>query len=146
MDRSILLRLSWNLPLDVQEKTINEIASIINLNPMELLQPDRKEYWENAAKVLFIMGYPKIKDAIPGLLIWLQDINWPGATIVMEILGSLPKDIFLPYLENAVKEALNSNDDIWLENLSSFIMKFDLKEDEFSSKDIYLALLSYNEY
>lgn len=42
MDKKILLGLSWNLSLDIQEKSIYEISSMESLNPKELLQPGSK--------------------------------------------------------------------------------------------------------
>lgn len=146
MDSNILLNLSWNLPLDIQEKAVAEIASIVDLNLKDLLQPIGKEYWENAAKVLFRIGYPKIKGEIPGLIIWLEDINWPGSTTVMEILGTIPISILIPYLEDAVIEALSTDDEVWIENLSYFLVQFNLKEDNFKSRDVYLALLKGSEF
>lgn len=146
MERNVLLGLSWNLPLDIQEETVCNIASMIELNPNELLQPGNKDCWENAAKVLFKLGYPKIKEVIPGLLRWLQDINWPGSNIVMEILVTIPKDVLIPYLEDAVIEALNGHDEIWVESLSYFLEQFDLKENNFTSKEVYLALVEGREF
>ncbi|CAM3054870.1 DUF5071 domain-containing protein [Hathewaya histolytica] len=146
MDSNILLNLSWNLSLDIQEEAICNIASIIDLNPKELLQPGSKEYWQNAAKVLFKLGYPKIREVIPGLLRWLQDINWPGSNIVMEVLGTIPKHVFIPYLEDAVIESLSEDDDIWIEGLSYFLEQFDLKESNFTSKEVYLALVKGSEF
>ncbi|MDP4177252.1 MAG: DUF5071 domain-containing protein [Bacillota bacterium] len=145
MDNNLLLSLSWNQSLDIQENAICEIASMNLLNPKDLLQPSRKEYWENAAKVLIKMGYPRIKESISGLLIWLQDMNWPGSNVVIEILRSLPKAVFIPHLECAVLEAMNTNDDIWLSNLSIILTQCNLKEIDFISKDVYLTLLDIKE-
>lgn len=140
MKKEVFVNLNWNTSIENQERAINEISSIDDLNPQDLLQPIGKEYWENAAKVLFEMGYPRIEEAIPGLFFWLQDMTWPGAAIVVEILESLPKDIFINYLECAATEAIVTNDEIWLINLSVFLTSFDLDEDDFVSKKVYLAL------
>lgn len=142
MDKKKLLGLSWNNPLYIQEKSIYEISAMESLNLKDLLQPGSKEYWENAAKVLFIIGYPRIKDIIPGLLVWLQDINWPGSMIVIDILRMVPKNVLVVYLEKAVIEAVGVSDEIWIENLSYLLIKFELRENDFKSKDVYLTLLS----
>lgn len=146
MDKNIFLNLIWNASLNSQNKTINELASVESLDSRDLLQPVSKEYWESAAKVLLKMGYPRIKEAIPGLLVWLQDINWPGSNVVMELLRTIPKAEFVPYFEDAVKEALSSDDEIWIENLSYFLLQLNLKENDFTSKDVYLSLLAGSEF
>lgn len=146
MNKNIFINLNWNLPLDLQEKAINEIALIDNLNPKILIQPLDKEYWENAAKVLYKMGYPRIEKAIPGLFAWLQDMNWPGVTIVIEILKSLPKDILVKYLEYAVEEALSGNDEIWLANLAAFLSELNIKKDDFKVKEVYYSLLDAEDF
>jgi hypothetical protein len=146
MNNNMLLHLNWNLPLDIQDDAVCKMASMIDINPKDLLQPVSKEYWENAAKVLLKMGYPRIREAIPGLLIWLQDINWPGSNEVMELLKTIPKAELVPYLDDAVKEAISSDDEIWIENLSYFLLQLKLNENDFASKDVYLSLLSGSEF
>ncbi|MEQ8156526.1 MAG: DUF5071 domain-containing protein [Clostridiaceae bacterium] len=145
MDENIFKNLSWNAPLDSQNKAINEIASEVNVNLNDLIQPLSKEYWENAARVLSKIGYPKIEEAIPGLFNWLQDLNWPGALIVMELLKSLPKEAIIRHLESAAKEAFSTEDDIWLINLATFLEDFKLQEHDFVSKEIYSALVDSEE-
>lgn len=141
MNKNIFTNLNCNASLDSQRIAINELALMSNLDPKTLLQPLGKEYWENAAIVLLKIGYPKVEVVIPGLFVWLQDMNWPGAMIVFEILESLPKNVIVPYLERAVSEALSMNDEIWIENMSSFLKHFDLRESDFKSKEAFLALL-----
>lgn len=114
MDKHIFKNLSWNASLDGQKEAINKLALMDNLNPSDLIQPQGKEYWENAARALYLIGYPRIEEAIPGLFKWIQDLNWPGALIVMELLKSLPKEVMIRHLESASLDAFHSNDDIWL--------------------------------
>lgn len=45
---------------------------------------------------------------LPGLLQWIQDMNWPIAVEVVEILLAFPNEL-VPY----IKEVLSSDDDIW---------------------------------
>ena len=112
-----------------------------DLNLNDLLQPGGKQYWENAAKVLYKIGYPRIEEIMDGLLIWLQDINWPGAMIVIKILMNVPREVFISYLEKTVIKALDSNDETWIENLSYFLKALNLKEDDFKIKKVYKALV-----
>lgn len=146
MDEKIFKNLSWNASTDSQMKAINDLTSMANLNPSTLIQPSGKEYWENAARALSMIGYPRIEDAIPGLFNWLQDLNWPGALIIMELLKSLPKEAIIRHLESSASEALSTDDDIWLINLSTFLADFKLREHDFVSKEVYSALVASEEH
>lgn len=145
MDENIFKCLSWYASIDSQMKAINELASMANLIPSTLIQPSGKEYWENAARTLSVIGYPRIEEAIPGLFNWLQDLNWPGALIIMELLKSLPKEAIILHLESAASEALNTYDDEWLINLSVFLAEFKIQEQDFVSKEVYSALVASEE-
>ena len=146
MDTKLLENLSWEMPKEVQEKTIKEIVTLKELNLEELLQPIDKKYWKNCAEVLYEIGYPKIKKIIPGLLIWLQDINWPGANIVIELLMKVPKNELVFYIEESTKVALKNSDEMWLDNLSYFLVSLDLMEEDFNIVDIYLELERRTEF
>jgi hypothetical protein len=45
---------------------------------------------------------------LPGLLEWIQDMNWPIAPEIAEILMTFPKEI-VPHIRNV----LSTDDDIW---------------------------------
>lgn len=133
--------LDWNSPKETQEKAISEFVSMVNLNPIVLVQPYGKEYWENSALILCKIGFPGIENAIPYLFNWLQDINWPGSLTIMKLLKSLPKNSIIRHLETAASQAYYSSDEIWLSNLATFIDSFELHESDFISNEIFTAML-----
>jgi hypothetical protein len=117
----LIKQLNWDNPAEIQEEAIKKLTKIDIPDLTALLQPVfGKNYWENSAKVLLKIGYPKIKNIIPGLFEWLQDMNWPGALIVREILLNLPKDALLNNYEDAIYKATSENDEEWLLNLKLF--------------------------
>ena len=121
--KELMLQLNWNNTEEIQELAIKSLAQLDDLDLTILLQPALpygKDYWENSAKVLFIIGYPKIKNIIPGLFEWLQDMNWPGALIVKELLLHLPIDVLKYNYECTVNYAISTNDEEWLLNLTLF--------------------------
>lgn len=63
---------------------------------------------EAAAEVLKKIGYPRVGKYIYELLIWLQDINWPGSYIIADLLVEIGKPI-IPHIKTAFKEY----DSIW---------------------------------
>lgn len=68
-----------------------------------------------AAKALKQIGYPRVKNIMPDLLVWLQDINWPVAMDIAELFVSIGKPA-LPL----IKGVLLSDDYIW----KSWIMQY----------------------
>ncbi|MDM5246000.1 DUF5071 domain-containing protein [Lysinibacillus sp. G4S2] len=61
------------------------------------------------------MDRDKILPLLPNLLEWIQDMNWPVAPSVLELLLTFPEDI-VPHVQGV----LSSNDDSW----KWFILKF----------------------
>ena len=51
-----------------------------------------KDKWENAAKVILNIGWPKIKPILVPLFVWLLDSNWPGSEQIRQFILSLPKN------------------------------------------------------
>lgn len=142
MDTDNIKNLSWNVSIEEQNKAIEALVLSDTLDAKILLQPLDKNCWENAAKVLFLMGYPRIKTAVQGLFVWLQDKNWPGVLIVTKILELLPRDILCKGLESAAYQAEETKDDIWLYNLSELLIDFKLLESDFESKEVYNELVN----
>lgn len=54
------------------------------------------------------MDRDKILPLLPGLLEWIQDMNWPVAKSVLELLLTFSEEI-VPH----VQDVLSSNDDNW---------------------------------
>ncbi|EPD53773.1 hypothetical protein HMPREF1210_00596 [Paenisporosarcina sp. HGH0030] len=54
------------------------------------------------------MDRDKILPLLPGLLEWIQDINWPVAPSVLELLLTFPEEV-VPH----VQDVLSSDDDNW---------------------------------
>ncbi|MFD2114795.1 DUF5071 domain-containing protein [Paenibacillus yanchengensis] len=54
------------------------------------------------------MNKKDIVPLLPGLLEWMQDMNWPIAPEVANILISFPKEI-IPH----IKDVFSTSDDIW---------------------------------
>lgn len=61
-----------------------------------------------AVRRAIAVGWPDIEPAVPELLIWIQDMNWPIAREMLTFLRSIGKDL-VPYL----RPILEGDDDIW---------------------------------
>jgi len=112
--------LSWSAAPQEQQAAIANLLShpddiIFSL----LLQPgDRKDIWESAALVLGSLDRARILPHLAKLLAWLQDLNWPGATDVFRLLVKTDPEWIGPALQVATKQAQDSQDEEWLNNLT----------------------------
>jgi len=141
MDIYLLLRrLSWDTPEETKQAAMRELEQLDEDKFSVLLQPNGKGCWENAAIILKRIGYPRIRKIIPGLFEWLQDINWPGTDIVIDILANIDKKEILPYIENYLIKAAKENDDPWITGIKQLVVAMDLTQSDFSSIEIYKIL------
>ena len=119
--RCLIEKLSWNATAEDQQEAVERLAD--ELLPCEyiyLVLPDRYEIevddghvkyykqctgkcmWENAAKTIVRIGWPKAEHIIVPLFLWLLDLNWPGGELIYNLILSLPQDV----LERKVNEIL----------------------------------------
>jgi len=101
--------LNSDAPQYLQDYAISQLIHLENSKLHLLLQPISKSYWRNSAIVLKKIGYPRVKLIIPELLEWIQDMNWPGAQDIADLLSTIDDEI-VPY----VKQVLKSGDGIWI--------------------------------
>lgn len=62
------------------------------------------------AKNLCHYSYVEVKEIVPELLEWLQDMNWPVARYVADYLLTI-----LDSIENEILKILKGNDLIWID-------------------------------
>lgn len=133
--------LSWNSDQETQKKGI-EMAQNVKCFSV-FLQPHglehSKDVWENCARILAVYPDETLKYCLQELLEWLEDMNWPGAEIVLQRLIKFqnPK-LFSIFLVDCVKKALACDNQAWLGNMSALLKNEELKDS--LSKDIYNIL------
>ena len=126
----IMDMLDSNNPVSIQEKAVKLAQEIKSINVF--LQPanpgNTKNVWENCAKVLASKEDELLLPYTINLLEWLQDLNWPGALIILERLKNFTaSEIFIFSVESCVKRAKACNDQIWLDYLSELLDNENLK-------------------
>ncbi len=67
-----------------------------------------KSTWPEQANQIIAQGYPAVAPLLLDLVMWLQDINWPGAFEIASFLISLGEPV-IPH----VKHVLKGNDRVW---------------------------------
>lgn len=60
------------------------------------------------AKAVVALGFPAVESALPSLMEWMQDINWPVAQVLQPFLARIGAP-----LEPHIRVVLQSNDEIW---------------------------------
>ncbi|WP_052416753.1 DUF5071 domain-containing protein [Paenibacillus sp. FSL R5-0912] len=111
-DINILIqKLDWDTPVEGRENAIKKLQYVNDDELHLLLQPLSKGHWDGAAEVILNIGYPRVKSILPELLIWIQDLNWPGADKVSRLLREIG-DPLIPYIKNVFIH--NSDDREWI--------------------------------
>ena len=83
------------------------------------IQPDGYKYsWDNCARVIIEKKDKELAPYMSLLLKWLQDLNWPGALLVLERLKHVEPKFIIRDLEKTINEATQNNDLAWIEFLS----------------------------
>ena len=68
----------------------------------------RNKFDNDRVEIIKKMDRDKILPLLPNLLEWIQDMNWPVATSVLELLLTFPEEIVVH-----VQDVLSSDDDNW---------------------------------
>ena len=114
----ILSMLCWSRPKDEQLHGIELAKDVKCINAF--LQPGPpygKPVWDNCAVVLSKKSNQELAPYVYPLLVWLQDINWPGAILIYQRLLKF-EDIQIQYaLGRCIFEAKMLKDDEWMNML-----------------------------
>lgn len=125
-----LYNLDWNNSREIQEESMKVLENIKEEDMCKLVQPYTKNHWENAAKVIKRIGCPKVLNIIPQLLEWLQDLNWPGAIIILSVLQDIEKSVLLPEIEKVIIKIVEDEDELWLCGIKELTKKLELNQKE----------------
>lgn len=125
--------LNWQSGVDDQ---IQGIKLARNLEDVSLLilpcanNGESKGVWENCARALYELSDDRLEKYLPSLLEWLQDLNWPGALIILDRLkvfsGEKLKKPFIDCL-TYIRNLNNEEGLIWLDYLSELLDNEELK-------------------
>ncbi|MBQ7821341.1 MAG: DUF5071 domain-containing protein [Clostridia bacterium] len=110
--------LSWNNTEEIQQKGIESAREVKSL--CVFFRPNRKDIWENCAKVLCERSDDELRPYIKNMLEWLEDINDPGATLIEERLHKFPAEKILEHYTHALEKAILTDDNMWTGCLAEF--------------------------
>jgi hypothetical protein len=126
----IMTMLDWNNTDEVQAKGIEFAEHISSINVF--LQPSNpginKNVWENCAKILARKSDKDLQPYLLNLLLWLEDINWPGAFIIIDRLKSFSGELLVDVFSHAVNLAMMDwYSEMWLDYLSGLLDNKELR-------------------
>lgn len=128
----IMNMLDWHMSPEIQSKGIALAKNIESIIPF--IQPITERYnknvWENCAIIIASKSDEELTPHLAKLLDWLQDMNWPGALIILERLKLFSgENLIKPFIDRFTY-AINLNNEeglMWLDCLSEFLDNKDLK-------------------
>lgn len=102
-----------------------EILELARKRPTLLILPFGNSYlYQIGAELIVKLGYNVLKENLDDLMVWYQDINWPGVHIITDFLLTLPKNSLIHLIEKTIHRA--KDDTMWLFGLGSLICEADL--------------------
>ncbi|MDF2547146.1 MAG: hypothetical protein K0R93_2044 [Anaerosolibacter sp.] len=138
-----ILDLNWSKPESVQKNAIKELSKIDENQVILLAQQSdlcHKACWHNASIVLKSIGYPRNKLALPYLMNWFQDANWPGVQNIVQLFKEIDVIVLLPHIKNAMKQALRENDETWAYGIVYLIQELGFQSLGLDEGEIYKSL------
>ena len=81
-----------------------------------------KSMWDNCAQILCSKSDKELQPNLNLILVWLQDLNWPGAPMILSRLEDFSTELLLPDIETCLDTAEESEDIVWTSNLTSLVL------------------------
>ena len=129
--QNIYKMLNWENNNETRVKGFNLAKEIENLSLL-ILPPAEPSVWECCAQVLSEKSDTVLEPYLYKILEWLQDLNWPGALIILNRLkvfsGEKLKKPFIDCLTCA-KDLNNKEGLMWLDYLSELLDNEELKSE-----------------
>ena len=124
--------LNWHSSFADQLQGIKHARNLEDLSLLILpcANGESKSVWENCARALYEIPDERLEKHLPSLLEWLQDLNWPGALIILDRLKIFSGEkIKKPFMDRfAYANNLNNEEGLmWLDYLSELLDNKDLK-------------------
>lgn len=125
----IMDMLDWNNSAEIQQKGIEIAKYVRSINAFVLPMHPSKSVWENCAKILVDKPDEILNPYLFRLLEWIEDLNWPGALIILDRLKKFSEIEMLSFsVKNSVRIASATNNHIWLGSLSELLDNTELSK------------------
>ncbi|MBU5676877.1 DUF5071 domain-containing protein [Alkaliphilus sp. MSJ-5] len=136
--------LNWDNPDFIQQNAIRKLSEIEESKVILLAKQSElcnKSCWYNAAIVLKNIGYPRNKLAIPYLMNWFKDTNWPGVPIIVQLLKEIDVDVLMPHIKNVIEQASKEQDGLWAYGMIYLINELKIPKFKIEEENLYKELI-----
>lgn len=121
--QNIYKMLNWENTVETRTEGIRMAQEIKDLSLL-IMPPAPPSVWECCAQILCEKSDMVLEPYLDSLLKWLQDLNWPGALLILDRLKIFSgKKLSIPFI-NCFISAVNLNDIeglMWLDYLSELL-------------------------
>ncbi len=127
--KNIYEMLNWKNSCEIRAEGIRLAKGIKDLSLL-IMPPAEPSVWEACAKILFEKSDEELEPYLFSLLEWFQDLNWPGATTILNRLKTFSGEkLMSPFILSLKRAAELDNDEglIWIDYLSELLNNDDLK-------------------
>ena len=116
--------LDWHQPDSVQEEGRRRARAVTDIT--QFIQPISERYsknvWDNCAMILAEKMDRELEPHLKGLVEWTQDLNWPGALLILNRLQAFSNRKALEEtIEQCLAAAREQNDEVWEKTLLQLI-------------------------
>ena len=128
---TIMHMLDCNTSIEVQQEGLRMAREVGCIKAFfQPCGPDyHKNVWDNCARVIAEHSDLELIPYIVDMLIWIQDLNWPGAEIILKRLQEFDNVSMLALIINKTVLALSALDDsVWKSNIASLLYNQKLVE------------------
>lgn len=139
---AVLDMLDWNSSPEKQKEGIRLACEVDCYKAF--FQPNgprhHKNVWDNCAKVIAQHSDSELLPYIIDMLMWIQDLNWPGAITILKRLQAFLDVTLLALIINKLVVALRALDDtVWMCNIAELLCNQSLKK-QLSHESIQVLL------
>ncbi len=128
-------QLHWDTPEPLRNEVKEKLKQMSENQMQMLIFPHGKGYWDGAAEVITAIGLPRVQNIMPGVMEWLQDMNWPGSQIIYDFLCHQKKETILPHINKALHTASQQNDEMWLYWMMQLMEEMQIKAEDFTDPE-----------
>lgn len=128
----IMHLINWDQPLVNQSIGIRYAGDVKCLKAFfQPLGPDEnKAVWGNCAKIICSRSDIDLQPYALDMLLWLRDINWPGADDILQRILSFENGKYVALELNRIVPILEMiNDDIWLHTLGKLLSNSQIRNE-----------------
>lgn len=140
---TIIYLIDWNRSEEEQQKGIAMAREVKCLKAF--CRPYSKSVWENCARILCERSDDELIAYTTDMLMWLEDINHPGALLILQRLARFTRVDLLAFIIPYMARALSAiSEERWLTAIANLLYNKRLRE-TLDAETIQILMPFYNE-